>query len=639
MIDLGTVRPGSTIRIPFSSFDKDDGSAITMTNYAAADILVYKDGSTTERASTSGYTATTDFDSKTGKHLAVIDLSDNTTSGFWNAGSEYIVAIDSVTIDTVTTGGWIARFRIGYPSALIDTTIATLSSQTSFTLTTGPAEDDALNNHYAIIHDIASAVQLSRVLISDYTGSTKTVTLASGATFTAAAGDNISILYEVEAVRPTVAGRTLDVSSGGEAGVDWANVGTPGSTVNLSATTVKTATDVETDTADIQSRLPAALGANGNIKVDVRDINGTTIAGTGTRVADGFVAMFNVASPVFTLASVNQTGDSYAIVNHGTNGNAAIKTQVAAIETDTQDIQARIPAALTADGNIKADTLRIGGTLQTARDIGASVLLSSGTGTGQLDFTSGIVKSDMRKTGGQLVDTVSPVDGNGYPYVNTIAFGSTASTIVDDIRAFQYIVVGNTASATSSTVVGPNDFSTINDFYKNCLIYIGSGTGIGQIRLCTGYTGSSRTFAISPNWDTTPAAADKIYVIGAGLSGGIYGNTVQTGDAYAVVSNGTYGNSALNTDIDSIITLLSSTGIALTAAERNAVADALLGRNVAGGSSTGRTVSQALFRLRNRCAIAAGTFTVYSTDDTTSSWTAALTTDDTLDPVSDVNPA
>lgn len=61
------------------------------------------------------------------------------------------------------------------------------------------------------------------------------------------------------ALKPTTAGRTLDVSAGGEAGLDWANVGSPTTTVNLSATTIKTATDVETDTADIQSRLPAAL--------------------------------------------------------------------------------------------------------------------------------------------------------------------------------------------------------------------------------------------------------------------------------------------------------------------------------------------------------------------------------------------
>lgn len=44
------------------------------------------------------------------------------------------------------------------------------------------------------------------------------------------------------AVMPTTAARKLDVSAGGEAGVDWANVGTPGSTVSLSATTVSALT-------------------------------------------------------------------------------------------------------------------------------------------------------------------------------------------------------------------------------------------------------------------------------------------------------------------------------------------------------------------------------------------------------------
>lgn len=41
------------------------------------------------------------------------------------------------------------------------------------------------------------------------------------------------------------------------------------------------------------------------------------------------------------------------------------------------------------------NTKNLGGTAQTGRDIGASVLLSSGTGTGQLDFTSGVVKSNL----------------------------------------------------------------------------------------------------------------------------------------------------------------------------------------------------------------------------------------------------
>lgn len=335
MIDLGTVRPGSTIRIPFSSFDKDDGSAITMTNYAAADIIVYKDGSTTERASTTGFTATTDFDGKTGKHLAVIDLADDTTANFWAAGSEYLVAIDAVTIDAVTTGGWIGRFRIGYPSAVLDTTIATLSSQTSFTLTVGPAEDDALNGMWAVIHDISSAVQMAKVLILDYTGSTKTVTLASGATFTAAAGDNFSVI-DLAPLQPTTTGRTALVGTAGQVdanvtqllGTAWLTPGTAGTpdvntklvggqtasasgTVTFPNATIASSTNVsavETDTQDIQSRLPAAL-SSGNMKSDVLAINAATASAARLALSAGVIIPGTVDSTGFTPTTTEFEAD------------------------------------------------------------------------------------------------------------------------------------------------------------------------------------------------------------------------------------------------------------------------------------------------------------------------------------------
>lgn len=47
-------------------------------------------------------------------------------------------------------------------------------------------------------------------------------------------------LNKQSALRPTTAGRTLDVSAGGEAGVDWANVGSPTTAVNLSGTDIQT---------------------------------------------------------------------------------------------------------------------------------------------------------------------------------------------------------------------------------------------------------------------------------------------------------------------------------------------------------------------------------------------------------------
>lgn len=50
------------------------------------------------------------------------------------------------------------------------------------------------------------------------------------------------------AVMPTVAARTLDVSAGGEAGVDWANVGSPTTTLALTGTTVAVTQKVDVET-------------------------------------------------------------------------------------------------------------------------------------------------------------------------------------------------------------------------------------------------------------------------------------------------------------------------------------------------------------------------------------------------------
>lgn len=48
---------------------------------------------------------------------------------------------------------------------------------------------------------------------------------------------------------PTTAGRTLDVSAGGEAGLDWANIGSPTTVQGLSGTTIKNSTDNATTEA------------------------------------------------------------------------------------------------------------------------------------------------------------------------------------------------------------------------------------------------------------------------------------------------------------------------------------------------------------------------------------------------------
>ena len=81
------------------------------------------------------------------------------------------------------------------------------------------------------------------------------------------------------------------------------------------------------------------------------------------------------------------------------------------------DIGKALGTAVTLDANnvLNVSTKYFGGTLQTARDIGASVLLSTGTGTGQLDFTSGVVKANATQW---LGGTIPAVNVTGVPLVD-----------------------------------------------------------------------------------------------------------------------------------------------------------------------------------------------------------------------------
>ena len=285
MIDFGTVRPGTLLYIPFNTFDSNDPSAsVTLTGLATTDIEIYKDGSVTQRSSDTGYalldTDGIDFDATTGIHGFSIDLASNADAGFYSAGSQYWVVVASVTVDAATINFIAATFRIGYPDAVLNTTIATLSSQTSFTLTNGPAEDDALNGSVCVIHDVASAVQLGFAVVSDYTGSTKTVALTAGVTFTAAATDNISFFPPV-ATRWT--GATLDNAQTGDS---FARLGTPaGASVSADIAAIEAQTDdIGTAGAGLTA-IPWSASWDAEVQSEVEDALDVTLA--DSTVADG----------------------------------------------------------------------------------------------------------------------------------------------------------------------------------------------------------------------------------------------------------------------------------------------------------------------------------------------------------------
>ena len=167
------------------------------------------------------------------------------------------------------------------------------------------------------------------------------------------------------ALKPTTAGRTLDVTATGAAGIDWANVENPTTVVGLSGTTVKTATDVET-------RLPAAL-VGGRIDANVGAISsdataadnaeaffdGTGYAGTGNTIPTVTTVTNQVTANVTALSGDSVAADNAEAFFDGTGyaGTGNVIPTVTTVTTVNGLAAGAITAAAVATGAIDADAL------------------------------------------------------------------------------------------------------------------------------------------------------------------------------------------------------------------------------------------------------------------------------------------
>ena len=115
------------------------------------------------------------------------------------------------------------------------------------------------------------------------------------------------------AVMPTTAGRTLDVSAGGEAGVDWANVGSPTTAVNLSATNI----DTDQVVASVTTKTGYELSATGVTAIWAEVITGTT---TAVQAMRGFIAaMLGKASGLPTAPKYRNIADDKNVIDATTD--------------------------------------------------------------------------------------------------------------------------------------------------------------------------------------------------------------------------------------------------------------------------------------------------------------------------------
>jgi len=215
-------------------------------------------------------------------------------------------------------------------------------------------------------------------------------------------------------LKPTTAGRTLDVSAGGEAGVDWANVGSPTTTLNLSGTTVKTATDVETDTADIQSRIPAAL-VSGRIDASVGAISGDSTAADNAEAffdGTGYAGTNNVIPTV-----TNVTG------NVGGNVVGSVASVTGAVGSVTGNVGGNVVGSVASvTGAVGSVTGNVGGNVVGSVASVAAILAV----TNKLDTTMVLDGAVYQFTANAL--ELGPAGAGGDPWDDALPGAYAAGT-------------------------------------------------------------------------------------------------------------------------------------------------------------------------------------------------------------------
>jgi hypothetical protein len=420
-------------------------------------------------------------------------------------------AVDS-TFDckfcTVTTTGAPTALASGVISAYLDNSITQVTA--GITLTADFDGVTGLNNVRVVAttangYTAGSNVQL--VITTGTVGGTSVVGYVVG---------QFSIQAR-SALRPTVAARTLDVSAGGEAGVDWANVGSPTTANALTATSIITTQKVDVETiktnpvvngGTITFPTTAILASTTNITA------GTITTATNVTTVNGLAANVITAASMAADASAeiadavwdedatgHQTGGTFgqAIGDPGADTNTIFKAVVtdatgATVGVDVVDVKTQIGTAgagLTAidlpnqtmdiTGNITGNitgsvgSVAVGGIAATsfaAGAIDAAAIALNAIGAAEIadgaidaaTFAAGAINAaaiatDAIDADALAADAVTEIWGKAIAELAQAAPSATPSVL--NALALLYMAARNQITVTASTKSFTNDAGTV----------------------------------------------------------------------------------------------------------------------------------------------------------------------------------
>jgi hypothetical protein len=250
-------------------------------------------------------------------------------------------------------------------------------------------------------------------------------------------------MYDAASAGPlqsTTAGRTLDVSATGEAGLDWANIGSPTTAQNLSGTnidvdqvvasvsgavgSVTAAVTVGTINANVVNASALATDAAEEIADTVWDEDATGHQTTGTfgqAIGDPVANTETIYDAVVTdAAGINVATDIIAVKAETAliveDTGTTIPGTITTLQADTDDIQTRLPAALVG-GAMDSDVSAIQAGAITAAAIANGAIDAATFAAGAIDAAA--VATDAIDADALAADAVTEIRDAILPVSNT----------------------------------------------------------------------------------------------------------------------------------------------------------------------------------------------------------------------------
>lgn len=498
MKHLGDFDLSAVLYGKFTTYRPSTGAAFTLGGTPA--LSVYKDNSTTQ--STSGVTLTADFDAVTGLNHFAIDTSSDGT--FYSAGSFFDVVITTGTVDGVSVvGSVVASFSLRKDSSLKPTT----AGRTLDVSAGGEAGLDWAN-----------------------IGSPTTAQALSGTS--------------TKALEPTTAGRTLDVSATGEAGLDFANIGAPAAGAVPVLGMIDNGTAQAATSTTLQLRSAAAFASSELVGAIIVITGGSTGVGQARSIT-----AYNGSTDTATVDAWTTTPTGtityavFAAPPAPSSPPAVNVTQIDGVALDTHDAgsfpaDVRLfggTAGTFSGGRPEVNTTHVSGTSQTAGDIIAD------TNDIQARLPAALVSGRMDASVGAMA-------------ANVITAASTAADYVTEVQS------GLATAANLATVAGyiDTEVQAIKDVTDKLDTTLQAQSGI------SGYRFSAEALSQAPSGGSTPAAiADAVWDeilaghSGVGSTGAALAAAGGSGDPWSTALPGAYSAGtagfAVGTYIDAAI--------------------------------------------------------------------------------------